>query len=271
LISDSDQLGAVMGETTVTGDRGRSAGPGRAGRPGRAWPAGRACRPAGRGLPGPAAGFGKMWHKAYRVNLGGEVIPREAVAAWKAEVPGLYPAGGRLAVPLGGLTPADAALLAATTGGVTLSTGVPVLYADSESCTLASPAGHLQAAWLTVSAERPAERTILRAQLLMRAGDPLGELYLACGGHAREDRCWAAALSTLARRLGAGGAAVEAHSICLDSRRQWRCARNVWLGAGVRGVLHAAAAPLAAGRRPRPALGADSDQLGQMFQSEEAG
>ena len=208
-----------------------------------------------------------MWHKAYRVNLGGQVTPREAVAAWKAELPGLYPARSRLAVPLGGLTSRDAALLTATTGGVTLSTGVPVLYADGESCTLASPPGHLQAAWLTVSAERPAERTILRAQLLVRAGDPLGELYLACGGHAREDRCWAAALTGLASRLGVAGAAVEMHSICLDSRRQWRQARNVWRGATVRGVLHAAAAPLAAGRRPRQVHGAESNQVGHMFQS----
>ncbi|MGE5133796.1 MAG: hypothetical protein ACM32E_12900 [Gemmatimonadota bacterium] len=263
-----------MGETTGAGERGRAGSPGWAGRTriaGRASTAGRACRPARRSLPGPAGGFGKMWHKAYRVNLGGQVSPRAAIAAWKAEVPGLYPAGDRLAVPLGGLTPADAALLAVTTGGVTLSTGVPVLYADDESCTLASPPGHLQAAWLTVSAERPAERTILRAQLLMRAGDPLGELYLACGGHAREDRCWTAALTALASRLGAAGAAVEVHGICLDSRRQWHRARNLWRGATVRGVLHAAAAPLAAGRRARPPLGTDSHHPGQMFQREKAG
>ncbi len=124
-----------------------------------------------------------MWHKAYRVNLGAKVTPQQAVAAWKSGLPGLYPAGIRLAGPLGGLTSRDAALLAATTGGVT-------------------------------------------------------------------------------------GAAVEVHSICLDSRRQWRQARNVWRGASVHGVRHAAGAPLAAGRRPRAG---GTGHAGQMFQTKNAG
>jgi hypothetical protein len=244
-----------MGGMTGTGNPGVTGGPGLAG--GAAYARGRqrARGPARRcGLPGPAAGFGRMWHKAYRVNLADRVTSRRAVAAWKDALPRLYPPGSQLAVPLGGLTPADAALLAAATGGVTLSTGVTVLYADDESCTLASPAGHRQAAWLTVSAEQPAQRTILRAQLLMRAGDPLSELAATCGGHGREDRCWVTALTMLAESLGEPGAAVQVSSICLDSRRQWRHAGNMWHSAMVRGVLRAAAAPLGAARLSRPAL-----------------
>jgi hypothetical protein len=214
-----------------------------------------------------------MWHRAYRVNLGDRVTPRDAIAAWKAAFPGLCPPGSCLAAALGGRTPQDAALLSATAGGITLSTGAPVLFADEESCTAASPPGHLLAAWLTVSAERLGGQTVLRAQLLMRAGDPLGELILAFGGQAREDRRWVEAMTRLAARLGAGGAGAQAHSICLDSRRQWHRARNVWRGATVRSVLDAAAAPLTMARdRARPGPGAASGgTASQMFQKQEAG
>ena len=38
-------------------------------------------------------------------------------------------------------------------GGVKLSTGVFVLYADEESFTLMTPQGHMFAGWITFSAE----------------------------------------------------------------------------------------------------------------------
>ena len=61
-------------------------------------------------------------------------------------------------------------------GGVKLSTGVFVLYADEESFTLMTPQGHMFAGWITFSAERTAASTAVQAQVLMRANDPLYEV-----------------------------------------------------------------------------------------------
>jgi len=61
-------------------------------------------------------------------------------------------------------------------GGVKLSTGVFVLYADAESFTLMTPQGHMFAGWITFSAERSGDTTTVQAQVLMRANDPLYEV-----------------------------------------------------------------------------------------------
>ena len=47
-------------------------------------------------------------------------------------------------------------------GGVKMSTGVFVLYADAESFTFATPQGHQFAGWITFSAERSGEATVVQ-------------------------------------------------------------------------------------------------------------
>jgi len=143
---------------------------------------------AGRRLTGPVQGFGKMWEKTYSLNAGSTVTPRDAIATWKAHFPEFWPKGNRFAGALAGISPGDVALLdLAIGGGVKLSTGVFVLYADEESFTLMTPQGHMFAGWITFSAERPAEATVIRAHVLMRANDPLYELGMTFGGHSKED------------------------------------------------------------------------------------
>src|ERR1039458_1881718 len=131
---------------------------------------------AGRRLTGPVQGFGKMWQKTYRLTVPGDVTPQQAIATWKAHFPEFWPAGNRFAGALTGISPGDVALLdLAIGGGVKLSTGVFVLYADAESFTLMTPQGHMFAGWITFSSERPPEGTVIQAQVLMRANDPLYE------------------------------------------------------------------------------------------------
>src|SRR5580693_5242138 len=126
---------------------------------------------------GPAQGFGKMWQKTYRLTVGTAVTPQQAIVTWKAHFPEFWPAGNRFAGALTGISPGDVALLdLAIGGGVKLSTGVFVLYADEESFTLMTPQGHMFAGWITFSAERDAASTAVQAQVLMRANDPLYEL-----------------------------------------------------------------------------------------------
>ncbi len=195
---------------------------------------------AGRRLTGPVQGFGKMWQKTYR-REGGQVPPEEAITTWREHFPEFWPKGNRFAGALTGINPGDVALLdLAIGGGVKLSTGVFVLYADAESFTLMTPQGHMFAGWITFSAERVNDATMVQAQVLMRANDPLYEMAMACGGHRNEDKFWAAALTALGQRLGVQDPKVETSTTCVDSRRQWRHARNVWHNSMVRSVMQTA-------------------------------
>ena len=209
---------------------------------------------AGRRLTGPVQGFGKMWEKSYSLAAGDAVTPKEAIATWKAHFPEFWPKGNRFAGALAGISPGDVALLdLAIGGGVKLSTGVFVLYADEESFTLMTPQGHMFAGWITFSAERVDGATVIRAHVLMRANDPLYELGMTFGGHGKEDRFWAQTLTALAERLGISGGQVETRSTCVDNRRQWRHASNVWHNAMLRSMLQTLAMPFTALRRTRPA------------------
>jgi len=132
---------------------------------------------AGRRLTGPVQGFGKMWQKTYRMDAGPDITPEQAIATWREHFPEFWPKGNKFAGALTGINPGDVALLDLSIGGgVKLSTGVFVLYADAESFTLMTPQGHQFAGWITFSAERAGDTTTVQAQVLMRANDPLYEL-----------------------------------------------------------------------------------------------
>ena len=207
---------------------------------------------AGRRLTGPVQGFGKMWQKTYRLAVGTGVSPEQAITAWKAHFPEFWPRGNRFAGALTGISPGDVALLdLAIGGGVKLSTGVFVLYADEESFTLMTPQGHMFAGWITFSAEGGPGGTVVQAQVLMRANDPLYELGMTFGGHRKEDVFWAETLTAVGRYLGAGDLTVTTRIVCVDSSRQWRHAGNVWHNSMVRSVLQTLAAPVTALRRRR--------------------
>jgi len=136
-------------------------------------------------------------------------------------------------------------------GGVKLSTGVFVLYADAESFTLMTPQGHMFAGWITFSAERAGDgpvvgSTVVQAQVLMRASDPIYEIGMTLGGHAKEDKFWIATLRALGDRLGVPDAPVTATTTCVDSRRQWRHAASVWHNSMVRSVFQTLLSPVTA-------------------------
>ena len=199
----------------------------------------------------PIQGFGKMWQKTYSVTLEGvEATPQEVVAVWKAEFPSFWPKSGRFYAPLTGIEPGEVALLEAPIGGgLKLSTGVFVLYADEESFTFMTPQGHVFAGWITFSAFRTGEGpTVAQAQVLMRAQDPITEIGLTLIGHRKEDAFWLATLRSLASRFGVE-AAPERKTVCVDRRRQWSRAGNVRYNVGLRSSIHTATSPLRGRRR----------------------
>ncbi|MFN2389435.1 MAG: hypothetical protein ABR575_07520 [Actinomycetota bacterium] len=206
----------------------------------------------GKRVTSPIQGFGKMWQKTYRVALQGtSVTPTEVIAEWKANFPHFWPKGNAFYGPLTGIAPGDVALLNLTMPGkLKLSTGVLVLYADDESFTLMTPQGHMFAGWITFSAYEKAGATVAQAQVLMRANDPVYELGLSLGGHGQEDRFWEKTLIALGAHLGVPDADVETTVVCIDKKRQWSNAKNVWHNSALRSGAYMMGTPFRALGRP---------------------
>jgi hypothetical protein len=205
----------------------------------------------GRRLTGPVQGFGKMWRKTYWIEVSPNISPQTVIAEWKQHFGEFWPPGNRFKGPLTSLSPGDVALLDVSVGGgVRLSTGVFVLYADEESFTLMTPQGHMFAGWITFSAERAdrtratdasaAAPTVVQTQVLMRANDPLYELAMSLGGHRKEDQFWVQTMTALAKYLGALPTTVHSRTVCIDRRRQWGKFGHVRHNSMVRSMLHSA-------------------------------
>jgi hypothetical protein len=206
----------------------------------------------------PLQGFGQMWQKTYVIRLAGvEVEPTEVISVWKQNFAQFWPPRNHFYGPITGIAPGEVALLNIAVGGMPLSTGVLVLYADDESFTLMTPQGHVFAGWITFCSYRDADgTTVAQAQVLMRANDPLYELGLRFGGQASEDRFWRHTLLAVARHFGVTTAPVVLTRVCVDRRIQWRHARNVWDNAAVRTTFYLVTSPLRwigrlFGRRPQ--------------------
>src|SRR4029077_11906342 len=122
---------------------------------------------------------------------------------WKEEFPAFWPRGSQFHAPLTGISPGEVALLQASLGGgLKLSTGILVIYADEESFTFMTPQGHMFAGWITFSAFEDGGVTVAQAHVLMRASDPLYEMGMTFGGHKQEDRHWEHTLQSLAQAFG---------------------------------------------------------------------
>jgi hypothetical protein len=214
-------------------------------------PGGRNINVAGRRQTSPIQGFGRMWQKTYRAPLEGvDVTPAHVIDVWKRHFPEFWPKGNSFFAPLAGIAPGEvAALDLHMPGGLKLSTGVLVLYADDESFTLMTPQGHMFAGWITFSAFAEEGLTSAQAQVLMRASDPMYELGMTLGGHGKEDEHWSHTLRALQAHLGATGA-VTVQSVCVDRGRQWSKATNIWHNAGIRSGIYMTAAPIRMIARP---------------------
>ena len=119
----------------------------------------------GRRLVGALQGFGPLWQKTYWARLSGaSASPAEVVAEWKRDFPAFWPEGSSLYRALARLEPGDVAVINASQGGMRLSTGVMVMYADNESFAFALPQGHILAGWITFSARDDAGTTVAQVQ-----------------------------------------------------------------------------------------------------------
>ena len=199
----------------------------------------------GKQVVGPLQGFGKMWQKTYWVRLSGaSVSPVEVIREWKENFQKFWPKGNRFYAPLTGIAPGEVAVIdLAAPGGMKVSTGVMVIYADEESFTFMTPEGHMLAAWITFRAYEKEGSTVAQSQVLIRANDPLWEIAMRLYGFKKEDEFWLYTLKSLSEHFGVDGQ-VQMTATCVDPRLQWSQAKNVWHNAGIRSGLYATTAPL---------------------------
>lgn len=196
----------------------------------------------GRRVTSPLHGFGRLWQKTYRIPLGTQVTPEEVISEWKARFPDFWPEGNRFFGSLTGIAPGDVAVLnLAAPGGMKLSTGVLVLYADDDSFTFMNPTGHMFAGFITFSAEKDGETTA-QVQALIRASDPFFEIGMPLMMGRMEDRFWVLTLKNLAAHFGMEGE-VDIKALCVDRRRQWKYWTNVKHNAAIRSGLYTLGAP----------------------------
>ena len=188
----------------------------------------------------PLQGFGQLWQKTYRIRLDGDAVPPETlVAEWKAHFPEFWPQGNRFFGGAGGVAPGDVAVLnVAGPGGMKLSTGIRVMYADDESFSFMTPEGHMFAGMITFSSFVENGQTIAQIQALIRANDPVYEMSFRLGfGHKAEDAFWHQTLRNLGAHFSKTGTVSQAN-VLVDKRVQWAEAKNVWQNAAIRTAVY---------------------------------
>ena len=197
----------------------------------------------GRRLNAANGGFGRLYQKTFSVQVGSTVTPETVVGTWKARFGDFWPKGQRMFLPATGIAPGEVGIINATIPGTpTMATGILVIYADEVSFSFMSPEGHPFAGPLTFSAHVDEYGfTIAQVQELTRASDPFWELAMMVPvlGERMQNDIWRSTLANLARHFGAQDPDVHAKIVCVDGRRQWRNAKNVWHNAAIRSGLSA--------------------------------
>lgn len=194
----------------------------------------------------PLQGFGQMWQKTYRVRLKDATLtPTEVIKDWKENFPKFWPKGNRFHAPLTGIAPGEVALInMAIPGGIPLSTGIMVLYADEESFTFMTPQGHTFSGWITFSAYEEDSSTVVQAQVLMRSYDPIYEFgFRFLGASKTEDVFWQRTLRSLAAFFNVDGE-VETLVVCIDPKTQWSQFWNIRYNSAIRTTIYKMTSPV---------------------------
>lgn len=206
----------------------------------------------GRRVAGAGTGFGQLWQKSFSVRLdGATVTPREVIRAWRENFGDFWPKGQRMFLPATGIVPGEVGVINAKPmpGVPSMATGVLVIYADDESFSFMSPEGHPFAGPLTFSAADEGGVTVVKVDELTRASDPFWELAMMMPiGQRMQNDIWRGTLRNIAKRFGVE-AQVEERIVCVDRRRQWSQAKNIWQNAAIRSTFYMIGAPV---RKLRP-------------------
>ena len=197
----------------------------------------------GRKLNAANGGFGRLFQKTFSVRVGSAVTPQEVINIWKTRFGEFWPKGQKMFLPATGIAPGEIGLINASIPGTpTMATGVLVIYADDESFSFLTPEGHPFSGPLTFSAHTDEYGfTVAQVQELTRASDPFWDLAMMAPvlGERMQNDIWRATLRNLATHFGVVGPTVDAKIVCVDKRRQWKNAKNIWQNAAIRSGLSA--------------------------------
>jgi len=197
----------------------------------------------GRSVVGPLQGFGQLWQKTYKVRLTGvQTTPEEVVKLWKAKLPECMPSDSRFYPSMTGVAPGEVILIDATLpglpGGMPVSTGVLILYADDVSFSVMTPEGHPESGFNTFSAYEEDGAVVAQIQSLARANDPIFEFgFRFMGGAEQQEKIWHHVLSQLAKQFDVNGQ-ITMQKTCVDSRLQWNQAKNIWHNSVIRSSFY---------------------------------
>jgi hypothetical protein len=195
----------------------------------------------GRRPTGPMKGFGALWRRTYTIGLvNSTATPAEVVRVWKERFGSFWPPSGRFYGADKPIEAGDVALLnLAGPAGITIATGILVIYADDESFCFISAEGHMFGGMITFSARREKGTTVAQVQALLRASDPLFEIATRLGLTTKpEDQFWQGALKNLAAYFGVEGQPVSQQAVLLDPSLQWSEVKNIWYNGGIRCALY---------------------------------
>jgi len=199
---------------------------------------------SGRRLNSPLQGFGQLWQRTFRICLGGvPLTPQRVIQVWKEKLPELMPPNNRFYPSLSGVKPGEVVLINAelpvlVLGGMPVSTGVLVLYADDLQFTVMTPEGHPEAGFNTFSAFDENGIVFAQIQSLARTNDPIYEIGYSLFNFAKDhEAIWRHVLQSLAGQFGVTDT-VTIERTLVDSKRQWSKVGNVWQNAVIRTVLN---------------------------------
>jgi len=199
----------------------------------------------GRHLTSPLNGFGALWQKTYRIRLeGSTATPQEVVKLWKEKLPLLMPDDSRFYPSVSGVKPGEVVVINATLpgipGGMPVSTGVLILYADDVSFSVMTPEGHPEAGFNTFSAYEDDGVTTAQIQSLARANDPVFEFgFRFMGGSKQQENIWRRVLTNLGKEFGVENVEISLEKVCVDNQVQWKHLTNVRHNAIIRTTITA--------------------------------
>jgi hypothetical protein len=195
----------------------------------------------GRRPTSPTKGFGPLWLRTYQIRLIGTAVgPAEVVRVWKERFASVLPPGSAFYGADRPIEVGDVGLLnLAGPLGMTIATGIRVIYADEESFCFLSVEGHMFGGMITFGAYTEDGTTVAQVQAMLRSSDPVYELGQRFGFAVEaEDQFWHGALTNLALHFGVEGEPVRQEAVLLDPSIQWSKATNLWYNSAIRTTLY---------------------------------
>lgn len=200
----------------------------------------------GHHVQSPLQGFGQLVQKTYRVRLDGIALSAtQVMQVWKENFPKFQPPENHFFPSMQGIKPGSIILidgkvppLPGFPAIMPVAAGVMILYADDTSFTVMTPEGFPEAGWNTFSTFEEDGVVFAQVQPMVRASDPLYELfYRFFGSSQQQDKTWTHVLTALAKHLGVD-AKVETQKTVIDPKVQWSKWTNIFKNAGFWTVVY---------------------------------